>query len=52
MDLDAALRYLGMGVAGLLVIVSAMVVLGLPVRWMLRPITASPPWQDAATPAG
>ncbi|WP_435016366.1 hypothetical protein TA3x_003931 [Tundrisphaera sp. TA3] len=35
----AVLRYLGMGLAGLLVIGSAMVLLGLPVRWMLRPIT-------------
>jgi hypothetical protein len=33
------LRYLGMGLAGLLVAGSALVVLGLPVRWMLRPIT-------------
>ena len=33
----AALRYAGMGLAGLLVIASAMVLLGLPVRWMLRP---------------
>ena len=36
---SAALRYLGMGLAGLLVLGSTMVVLGLPVRWMLRPIT-------------
>jgi hypothetical protein len=35
----AALRYLGMGLAGLLVIGSAGVLLGLPVRWMLKPIT-------------
>ncbi len=35
----AALRYAGMGLAGLLVLASAMVLLGLPVRWMLRPIT-------------
>ncbi len=34
----AALRYAGMGLAGLLVVGSAMVLLGLPVRWMLRPI--------------
>jgi len=34
----AALRYLGMGLAGLAVIASAMVLLGMPVRWMLRPI--------------
>jgi hypothetical protein len=33
------LRYLGMGLAGLLVIGSALVVAGLPLRWMLRPIT-------------
>jgi len=36
--LDAAiLRYLGMGLAGLAVFGSVMVLLGLPVRWMLRP---------------
>jgi hypothetical protein len=35
----AALRYLGMGLAGLLVIGSTAVLLGLPVRWMLRPFT-------------
>ncbi len=35
----AALRYLGMGLAGLAVFASAMVLLGMPVRWMLRPIT-------------
>ncbi len=34
-----ALRYLGMGLAGLAVIASAMVLLGMPVRWMLKPIT-------------
>ena len=33
----AALRYLGMGLAGLLVFGSTLVLLGLPVRWMLRP---------------
>ena len=35
----AALRYLGMGLAGLAVIGSVMVLMGMPVRWMLRPIT-------------
>ena len=35
----AALRYLGMGLASLAVIASAMVLLGLPVRWMLSPVT-------------
>ena len=35
----AVLRYLGMGLAGLLVVGSALVLLGLPVRWMLRPFT-------------
>ena len=34
----AALRYLGMGLAGLLAFGSALVVLGLPVRWMLWPV--------------
>jgi hypothetical protein len=32
------LRYLGMGLAGLVVVLSFMVVVGLPVRWMFRPI--------------
>ena len=36
---NAALRYLGMGLAGLLVLGATMVLLGMPVRWMLRPIT-------------
>ena len=35
----AILRYLGMALAGLLVLGSTGVLLGLPVRWMLRPIT-------------
>ena len=35
----AALRYLGMGLAGLAVLGATMVLLGMPVRWMLRPIT-------------
>ena len=35
----AVLRYLGMGAAALAVVASAMVLLGLPVRWMLRPVT-------------
>ncbi len=33
------LRYLGMGLAGVLVVGSLLVIAGLPVRWMLRPIT-------------
>jgi hypothetical protein len=32
------LRYLGMGLAGLAVVLSLMVVVGVPVRWMFRPI--------------
>lgn len=35
----AALRYLGMVAAGLAVLASTMVLLGLPVRWMFRPVT-------------
>ena len=35
----AALRYLGMGLAGLAVIGSTMVLLGMPARWLLRPVT-------------
>jgi hypothetical protein len=33
------LRYLGMGLAGLVIVGSALVVAGLPIRWMLRPVT-------------
>jgi hypothetical protein len=32
-----ALRYLGMGLAGLVVLLSFMVIVGLPIRWMFRP---------------
>lgn len=32
------LRYLGMGLAGIVVVLSFLVVVGLPVRWMFRPI--------------
>jgi hypothetical protein len=35
----AAARYLGMGLAGVVVVLSAMVLVGLPVRWVLRPVT-------------
>ncbi len=35
----AVLRYLGMGAAALAVFASALVLLGLPVRWMLGPVT-------------
>ena len=35
----AALRYLGMGLAGLVIAASALVLLGMPARWLLRPIT-------------
>ena len=31
------LRYLGMGLAGLVVVLSFLVIVGLPVRWMFRP---------------
>ena len=31
------LRYLGMGLAGLVVVMSLLVVVGLPIRWMFRP---------------
>jgi hypothetical protein len=38
--LDSALfRYVGMGLAGLVVIATLMVIVGLPFSWMLRPIT-------------
>jgi hypothetical protein len=32
------LRYLGMGLAGFGVVLSLMVLIGLPIRWMLRPL--------------
>jgi hypothetical protein len=35
----AVARYLGMALAGIAVVLSAMVVVGLPVRWALKPIT-------------
>lgn len=35
----AVLRYLGMGLAGLTVLGASMVLLGVPVRWMFKPIT-------------
>jgi hypothetical protein len=34
----SVLRYFGMGLAGLVVVMSLLVVVGLPVRWMFRPI--------------
>src|SRR5262249_2977715 len=33
-----ALRYLGMGLAGFGVVLSLMVLVGLPIRWLFRPI--------------
>jgi hypothetical protein len=35
----AALRYLGMGLAGFVIVVATMVIVGLPIRWLLRPLT-------------
>jgi hypothetical protein len=32
------LRYLGMGLAGLVVLLSFLVIVGLPIRWLFRPI--------------
>lgn len=34
----AAVRYLGIAVAGVVVVLSAMVLVGLPIRWFLRPL--------------
>jgi hypothetical protein len=34
-----AFRYLGMGLAGLVIVVASMVILGLPVAWVFRPLT-------------
>ena len=39
----AVFRYVGMGLAGFAVIVSGLVVVGLPVRWMARPLIW--PWR-------
>src|SRR5205085_1803286 len=33
----AVARYLGMGLAGLVIVAASLVLLGLPVKWMLRP---------------
>jgi hypothetical protein len=33
----AVLRYLGMGLAGVVVVLSLLVIVGLPIRWMFRP---------------
>ena len=35
----AVFRYLGMGLAGLVVVLATMVILGMPVGWMFRPLT-------------
>jgi hypothetical protein len=35
----AVVRYLGMGLAGLVVTLASLVILGLPVKWILRPVT-------------
>ena len=32
------LRYFGMGLAGLVLILSSMVIVGLPIRWIFRPV--------------
>lgn len=36
---SAATRYLGMALAGAVVVLAALVVLGLPIRWALAPVT-------------
>jgi hypothetical protein len=35
----AALRYVGMGLAVLVIVLASLVILGLPVRWVFRPLT-------------
>lgn len=40
----SAVRYLGMGLAAAVVALAAMVVIGLPVRWVLRPVTWPLQW--------
>ena len=44
------LRYLGMGLAGLVVVLSLMVIVGLPIRWMFRPFGWGLPAIDRRTP--
>ena len=34
----AVIRYLGMGLAGVVVLFATMILLGLPVRWALQPV--------------
>lgn len=34
-----AFRYIGMGIAGLAVVLALMVILGMPIRWFFRPLT-------------
>ena len=44
----AVLRYGGMALAGLVVVMATMVLLGIPVAWMLRPFT----WPKPGRPSG
>jgi hypothetical protein len=47
----AVLRYLGMGLAGLVVAVSLLVLIGLPVRWMFRPLSWPLKWVGLLRPS-
>ena len=42
------LRYLGMGLAGLVVVLSFLVIVGLPIRWMFRPFVWRFGWRSFA----
>ena len=46
------LRYLGMAAAGMMVLVSFLVVIGLPVRWMFRPVVGPIRWAISLRKAG
>ncbi len=46
------LRYLGMAAAGMVVVISFLVVIGLPVRWMFRPVVGPIRWAISMRKAG
>ncbi len=46
------LRYFGMAAAGMVVLISFLVVVGLPVRWMFRPIVGPLRWANSLRKAG
>lgn len=46
------LRYLGMAAAGMVVVISFLVLVGLPVRWMFRPVVGPIRWAISLRKAG